>query len=402
MPGCYKTSALHTPPFCHMSSTLQQAIPARASARRRPLANAQRERMRLASLLKTAMQEMADPAALSLVMPEGGQIAATTDEGALRILIVDRAGRARTQLAAMLMAAGHDVRLADDGRTGFLLALQEHPHILITEWDTGGMGGIGMIRALRETKFGRGIYILITTARETEENLVAAFAAGADDFLAKPLNLRIVEARLRAAVRVVRLQREVLRDRDEIRRYADELADANRRLREAALTDVLTGLPNRRYAIEFFSHEWQVASRGGRPLAAMLIDVDHFKEINDSHGHAGGDMVLKEIAAAIKLGLRAQDVVCRTGGDEFTVICPDTDLAAGLTCAERVRKRVAALRFTFGRTCRHGSVSIGVAVRDADTADIEALIKRADEGAYLAKQRGRNCVASVRLKRKSR
>lgn len=353
--------------------------------------------MRLASLLKTAMQEMADPAALSLVMPEDGQIAAATDEGVLRILIVERAGRARAQLAATLMAAGHDVRLADDGRAGFLLALQEHPHILITEWDTGGMGGIGLIRALRETKFGRGIYILIMTARETEENLVAAFAAGVDDFIAKPLNLRVLDARLRAAERVVRLQREVERDRDEIRRYADELAEANRRLREAALTDVLTGLPNRRYAIEFFSHEWQVASRSGRPLVAMLIDVDRFKEINDSHGHAGGDMVLKEIAAAIKRGLRAQDVVCRTGGDEFTVICPDTNLAAGLTCAERVRRAVAALRFTFGRACHCGSVSIGVAVRDADTLDIEALIRRADEGAYLAKQRGRNCVASVQL-----
>ncbi|MFN6961735.1 MAG: diguanylate cyclase [Rhodocyclaceae bacterium] len=332
---------------------------------------------------------MADLSTLSVAMPESDQITAAMAQEVLRILVVDRAGKARARLAATLMAAGHDVRLADDGRTGFLLALQEHPHILITEWDTGGMGGIGMIRALRETRFGRGIYILITTAQETEENLVAAFAAGVDDFLAKPLNLRILEARLRAAERVVRLQREVEHDRDEIRRYAEELADANRRLREAALTDVLTGLPNRRYAIEFFSHEWQVASRSGRPLAAMLIDVDHFKEINDTHGHAAGDMVLKEIAAAIKRGLRAQDVVCRTGGDEFTVICPDTDLAAGLTCAERVRKAVAALRFAFGKTRRHGSVSIGVAIRDAGTADIEALIERADEGAYLAKQRGR-------------
>lgn len=378
-----------------MSSTLQTTLPLRAGARRRTLAHGQRERMRLASLLQTAMQEMADPATFSITLPENGQMAAVTDEETLRILIVDQPGRARAQLAATLVAAGHDVRLADDGRAGFRMALQEHPHILITEWDTGGMGGIGMIRALRETKFGRGVYILIMTARETEENLVAAFAAGVDDFVAKPLNLRILEARLRAAERVVRLQREVERDRDEIRRYADELAEANRRLREAALTDVLTGLPNRRYAIEFFGHEWQVASRSGRPLVVMLIDVDHFKEINDSHGHAGGDVVLKEIAVAIKRGLRAQDVVCRTGGDEFTVICPDTDLAAGLTCAERVRKAVAGLRFAFGGRCHRGSVSIGVAMRDAGTPDIETLIKRADEGAYLAKQRGRNKVVSI-------
>jgi diguanylate cyclase (GGDEF)-like protein len=287
---------------------------------------------------------------------------------------------------------------ATEGRAGFLLALQERPHILITEWEMPGMGGIGMIRALRGTRLGRGIYILITTAQQSEESLVAAFVAGVDDFLVKPLNLRILAARLRAAERVVRLQREVERDRDEIRRYADELAAANRRLREAALTDVLTGLPNRRYAIEFFSHEWQVASRSGRPLAVMLIDVDHFKQINDSYGHAAGDVALKALATAIKGALRAQDVVCRTGGDEFTVICPDTDLAAGLVCAERVRQAVAALRFAFGAASRHGSVSIGVAARDESTPDIEALIERADAGAYLAKQFGRNRVASVQSK----
>jgi len=109
-------------------------------------------------------------------------------------------------------------------------------------------------------------------------------------------------------------------------------------------------------------------------------------------------VALKALATAIKGALRAQDVVCRTGGDEFTVICPDTDLAAGLVCAERVRQAVAALRFAFGAASRHGSVSIGVAVRDESTPDIEALIERADAGAYLAKQFGRNRVASVQSK----
>ncbi|WP_126444142.1 GGDEF domain-containing response regulator [Sulfuricystis multivorans] len=375
-----------------MSSVTVIESPVRA--RRSVHPPGQRERMRLATLFKAAMQEIADPATLSAAAAESDPFAAA-DEDRLRILIVDQDSQSRENLIVALEGRGHRVHWAGDGRAGFLMALQVRPHILITEWDMAGMRGIGMIRALRETRFGRGIYVLITTEQESEEKLVAAFAAGADDFLAKPLNLRVMEARLRAAERVVRLQREVERDRDEIRRYADELAEANRRLREAALTDVLTGLPNRRYAIEFFGHEWQVASRSGRPLVAMLIDVDHFKEINDSHGHAGGDVVLKEIAAAIKRGLRAQDVVCRTGGDEFTVICPDTDLAAGLTCAERVRKSVAGLRFAFGGRCQRGSVSIGVAVRDASTGDIEALIQCADAGAYLAKQRGRNCVASV-------
>jgi len=381
-----------------MSSVLDQALRRVDDAPRRPARiQAQRERMRLAAFLREAMRGIADPAWLADAAPSEAGLAATEDES-LRFLIVEQDDQTRSELAAALEASGHQVMTAAEGRAGFLLALQERPHILITEWEMPGMGGIGMIRALRGTRLGRGIYILITTAQQSEESLVAAFAAGVDDFLVKPLNLRILAARLRAAERVVRLQREVERDRDEIRRYADELAAANRRLREAALTDVLTGLPNRRYAIEFFSHEWQVASRSGRPLAVMLIDVDHFKQINDSYGHAAGDVALKALATAIKGALRAQDVVCRTGGDEFTVICPDTDLAAGLVCAERVRQAVAALRFAFGAASRHGSVSIGVAVRDESTPDIEALIERADAGAYLAKQFGRNRVASIQSK----
>jgi two-component system cell cycle response regulator len=294
-----------------MSSVLEQALRRVHDAPRRPARiQAQRERMRLAAFLREAMRGIADPAWLADAAPSEAGLAATEDER-LRFLIVEQDPQTRSELAAALEASGHQVMTAAEGRAGFLLALQERPHILITEWEMPGMGGIGL-------RLGRGIYILITTAQQSEESLVAAFAAGVDDFLVKPLNLRILAARLRAAERVVRLQREVERDRDEIRRYADELAAANRRLREAALTDVLTGLPNRRYAIEFFSHEWQVASRSGRPLAVMLIDVDHFKQINDSYGHAAGDVALKALATAIKGALRAQDVVCRTGGDEFT------------------------------------------------------------------------------------
>jgi diguanylate cyclase (GGDEF)-like protein len=200
---------------------------------------------------------------------------------------------------------------------------------------------------------------------------------------------------LRAGQRVVTLQQEVERDREEIRRFAAELAVTNRRLQEAALTDVLTGLPNRRFAIERLQQEWQTGSRSKRPMACMVIDVDQFKSINDSYGHDVGDLVLQETAQSIKRGLRAQDVVCRTGGDEFLVICPETDTAAALVCAERVRKSVAEMRVLTGDVELQGSVSIGVAARSAATADIDRLIKRADEGVYRAKELGRNCVSCV-------
>jgi len=338
-------------------------------------------------------EEFSRPPAAPVLSADG--MPSSDGEEALRVLIVDDDRVVRTLLKAMLADSGYQVFEAVDGQQGFMMALEVHPHIIITDWVMPGMDGLGMAKALRQTKFGRAIYILILTALETEEKLVEAFDAGVDDFLIKPLKPRVLGARLRAGQRVVMLQQEIERDRDEIRRFAAELAVTNRRLHEAALTDVLTGLPNRRYAIEFFRREWLAANRSKRPLGCMLVDVDNFKTINDSHGHDVGDIVLKQVAQAIKNSMRAQDVVCRTGGDEFTVICPETDLRAALVCAERIRREVVDLKFVNGIAHLACSLSIGVAVRDASTGDIDALLKRADEGVYLAKQRGRNRIATV-------
>lgn len=337
-------------------------------------------------------EEFSQPPAAPVLTADGMP---SVGPGPLRVLIVDDDRVIRTILNKMLSDSGYQVFEALDGQQGFMMALEVHPHILITDWVMPGMDGVGMTRALRQTKFGRSIYILILTALETEEKLVEAFEAGVDDYMSKPLKPRVLGARLRAGQRVVMLQQEIERDRDEIRRFAAELAVTNRRLHDAALTDVLTGLPNRRYAVEFFRREWLAANRSKRPLGCMLVDVDNFKAVNDSYGHDIGDLVLKQVSLAIKSGLRAQDVVCRTGGDEFTVICPETDLRAALMCAERIRRDVAELKLDTVKADLKCSLSIGVAVRDEGTLDIDALLKRADEGVYAAKQRGRNRVATV-------
>ena len=328
-------------------------------------------------------------------LSQSGMPSAASSEGPLRVLVVDDDNSMRTLLKALLAHSGYEIYEAKDGQEGFDKALEVRPQIMITDWLMPEMDGVELTRALRQTKLGRGIYILILTALEAEEKLVEAFDAGVDDFMSKPLKSRILGARLRAGQRVVMLQQEIERDREEIRRFAAELAVTNRRLQEAALTDVLTGFPNRRYAIERFQQEWLATNRSKRPLSCMVIDIDNFKTINDTHGHDVGDIVLKQTALAIKSGLRAQDVVCRTGGDEFVVICPETDLAAALVCGERARKAVADVKLTAGVVELKGSISVGVAVREAKTSDIDALIKLADEGVYQAKQRGRNCVASV-------
>ncbi|MBT0963546.1 GGDEF domain-containing response regulator [Denitromonas iodatirespirans] len=313
----------------------------------------------------------------------------------LRVLVVDADPAVRGLLRGMLERAGHDVFEADCGRQGMELALEVQPQMMLVDAGVVEIDGLSLTRALRQTRIGRGIYILVLTEHGDDECLIEAFDNGADDYVTKPVRPRLLAARLRAGHRVIRLQQEVEHDREEIRRFAAELAVKNRRLEEAAMTDPLTGFPNRRYAIERMQQAWASAQRSGRPLCAMVIDIDAFKQINDTHGHDVGDQVLCQISAAIKHALRAPDMVARTGGDEFLVLCPETDLEAALHCGERVRQAVRAARVSAGEVVLSLSISAGVAQSEAHMPDPDALIKVADQGAYLAKAQGRNRVASV-------
>lgn len=313
----------------------------------------------------------------------------------MRILVVDDDKVLRVLQRSLLSAAGHEVFEAENGIQGLEMAMEVHPQIMIIDWMMPEMDGLQLTRALRQSKAGRSIYILILTALEDDDHLVEAFEAGVDDFLGKPLRPRVLAARLRAGQRVVQLQEEVEKDREEIRRFASELAVTNRRLQAAALTDPLTRLPNRRYAMERLQQEWASSSRHGRPLCCMVIDVDRFKSINDTHGHDAGDQILRSLGEAARRAVRTEDVVCRTGGDEFLAICPDTTLDACMQAAERVRAAVAGIRIRAGDVEFGTTVSVGVAQRQEAMRDVDALIKCADLGAYEAKTRGRDRVACV-------
>jgi hemerythrin len=172
-----------------------------------------------------------------------------------------------------------------------------------------------------------------------------------------------------------------------------ELSEANAQLEQIALTDIMTGLPNRRAAFERLANLWQEAVS----LACFMVDADHFKAINDGFGHESGDVVVKHIGLCLQQNARRQDLVARLGGDEFLVICPGTDLGEALRLGETLRRAVSELKVYVaeGQGCWSGSVSVGVAARSASTADIEALVALADEGVYLAKREGKNCVRSV-------
>jgi len=176
-----------------------------------------------------------------------------------------------------------------------------------------------------------------------------------------------------------------------LRQFADELALSNKRLQTLALTDVLTGLPNRRYGMERLEQEWAIAMRAGRPVCCMMVDIDHFKTVNDNYGHQLGDEALKLVAVSLQQAARKQDVVCRLGGEEFMVICPDSDVHAGYTYAERLRRHVAAQPMHAQGKSLQLTVSIGL-TDNANLDSTEAMLHQADTRLYAAKASGRNCT----------
>jgi diguanylate cyclase (GGDEF)-like protein len=309
-------------------------------------------------------------------------------------LLVGDEARVRGPLRDALAGAGFRVVEAADGRQGLSQAIELQPQVMLVDLAAAEIDGIELTRSLRQFKAGRSSYVMILSVADDDDKLVAAYAAGADAFLTLPVPSHLLEARLQAGKRVAGLQAELRQEREEIRRISAELAAITQQLREVGMTDLLTGCRNRRYAMERLQQEWALAVRSERPLACMVIDIDNMKQINDAHGHAAGDTVIKLCASALRGEMRAQDVLARSAGDEFLVICPDTALDAALACAERMRAAVETLTIVDGERTVHGSVSIGVAMRDATTPDTDALIRLADQSAYLAK-RHRNSVATV-------
>lgn len=173
--------------------------------------------------------------------------------------------------------------------------------------------------------------------------------------------------------------------------YYRLVASAEARLREQACTDPLTQLRNRRFALEAVQHEAAVFQRGGRPLALVIGDVDHFKRVNDGFGHEAGDMALKAVAQAMREGVREVDHVARWGGEEFLMLLPETDAQAALQAAERVRTRVQGLALSHDGQPLPLSITLGVSIL-AQGESAEQALARADQALYRGKQAGRNCV----------
>jgi two-component system cell cycle response regulator len=221
--------------------------------------------------------------------------------------------------------------------------------------------------------------IILLTALEDLDSKRRGLSAGADEFLTKPVNALELQIRMSSMLRIKRL--------------ADELERVNKNLAELATIDGLTQLVNRRVLDVRLSEELSRAKRYKHPLTCMLVDVDHFKAVNDSYGHQVGDRVLIEVAFAIKQSLRATDVIGRYGGEEFMVLAPETPIAAARVVAERIR--AAITKRTFEKADEglpSVTASIGVASTEIEAKSEDDLVKRADEALYRAKHEGRNRV----------
>lgn len=310
----------------------------------------------------------------------------------LRILLVEDDRAIQLLYKTLLEKAGHSVTTANNGLDALAAVNATPPQLIISDWVMPEMDGVEFCKELRKNPEWDRIYVFIVTAQESTEKLVEAFEAGVDDYLTKPINPRVLAARLRSAQRIIQMQEALEADRLQLRQFADELALSNKRLQELALTDALTGLPNRRHAVERLEQEWAVAARGGRPICCMMVDIDHFKSINDTYGHPFGDDALRTVAESLRQAARKQDVVCRLGGEEFLVICADTDESAGFQYAERLRQQVAAQSLQVHGKTLHLTVSIGLSANAPPGGSVEAMMHQADERLYAAKAAGRNCT----------
>ncbi|MCF7964375.1 MAG: diguanylate cyclase [Methylobacter tundripaludum] len=310
----------------------------------------------------------------------------------LNLLLVDDDPIMRTRLSKQLAAAGHRVAVCRDGDSALKHIVEHNPQLVITDWRMKPMDGLTLCKALRASAFGKNIYLIMLTSTEEEDALVEAFDAGIDDYVTKPVSLRVLLARLRAGQRIITLQHELEKESRDIQRYSAELAVANRRLKSMANTDILTGLPNRRYALNRLEQESAAARRANQALSVLMLDLDHFKSVNDTLGHDVGDKVLAHAAGLMRKAARTNDIVCRLGGEEFLIIAPNTDGATAMLLAERIRSSIEKNQ-PHGLVLRHPvTVSIGVAGSTGAKPGWKELMKSADDALYRVKQADRNGI----------
>jgi two-component system cell cycle response regulator len=288
-------------------------------------------------------------------------------------------------LRSLLTKWGYEVLMAKDGTEAWqILEAEDGPRLAILDWMMPGMDGIEVCRRVRGAGREPYVYILLLTSRSESEDLVEGMDAGADDYVTKPIKADELQARLRAGKRILKLQ--------------EELVGAREALRQEATHDSLTGLLNRHAILGALQVEMERAAREQQPLAVLMADLDHFKQINDHHGHLAGDAVLRESADRMKSSIRCYDSLGRYGGEEFLAVLPGCDRDGARSQAERLRAAVATEPYPVGSETLRVSCSVGLTWLAAGVrGSTDSLIREADLALYSAKESGRNRVACAQI-----
>lgn len=301
------------------------------------------------------------------------------------ILIVEDNIDNLEMISAHLRLEGFVVRQAAEGKSALASVYAEPPDLILLDImlpvvDGQRLDGFEISRRIKQDPTLPFIPIILVTARDSTEDKVAGFNAGADDYLTKPIDFQELRARVRSMLRIKALQ--------------DELAEKNRQLERLSIHDGLTGLYNHRHIQMLMHQEFERALRSRQPLSVAMLDLDHFKHVNDTYGHQAGDHVLHDVADILRQNAREVDQLGRYGGEEFIAILPRTASAAAVVFVERLRHQVARHSFETGASQRiHMTISAGVATHPHGRAsDPAALLRLADEALYAAKRAGRDRV----------
>ena len=297
----------------------------------------------------------------------------TASEGL--ILVAEDSLVVRTVVCEQLEDEGYEVVQAVDGKSALAMCALARPDAILLDIEMPGLDGNQVLSFLKADPELSDIPVVFLTGRTGTDDMVAGLRAGAHDYLRKPFEPAELLAHVGGAVRIKRLQ--------------DELRLRNQELDRLSRIDGLTGLHNRRHLDEQLTETTKCAIRYHQPMAILMLDIDHFKRVNDVEGHPAGDLVLQEFSSRLKATVRAGTVVGRWGGEEFLVIAPRTNLAEALLLGERIRAAIAGPPIDLGDRTISITVSIGCAVGVKSAAELVAL---ADAALYKSKAEGRNRV----------
>ncbi|MCE1225822.1 MAG: diguanylate cyclase [Geobacteraceae bacterium] len=297
------------------------------------------------------------------------------------VLIIDDSEAVREKIIKTLESRDLFSRFyqAEDGLEGFKKLLASPVDIILCDLEMPRMDGFKFLGMMKGRSEVSDTPVIILTGNDDRELKIKGLEQGACDFITKPFDPEELVARMRVHLKIKHLQ--------------DDLKRSNELLLELSNTDHLTGLFNRRFLMEALDKEVQRARRKDGQVALLLLDIDHFKRVNDTHGHLQGDVVLQKVALHIQKELRSYDIAARYGGEEFVAVLPDTSLKEAFNVADRIRLSVQGMRFAGSLANERVTVSLGVALFPSPCFDdIDGLLRAADEALYQAKERGRNRV----------